>query len=96
MAISPKDKKVGSLVLITIIGLLIGSYISLLVTLIPGGHNVVKTFFTYNLIPFGVGYPNPMSLDLWAIKFQFGISMKFNLMSIVGIGVALYMYRWYK
>jgi hypothetical protein len=96
MAIMLKEKKIGTLILIVLVGILIGSYFNLLASLIPGGNNVVKNFFTYNFIDFGIGFPNSVMIDLYAIKFNFGIQMKFSLLSIIGIFVSLYFFRWYK
>jgi hypothetical protein len=96
MAIMLKERNVGTLILVVIIGILIGSYLNMLVGMIPVGENVVKTFFTYNFINFGAGFPSPIILDLWAVKFQIGMQMKFSLLSIIGIIVSLYFFRWYK
>ena len=99
MAIGLKDRNIWTLVLVVIVGLLIGSYLGILIGLMPGGNNVVKTFFTYNFISFGVGdFVNNKTLliDLAAIKFQLGFQMKVNLLSLVGVGVSLYLFRWYK
>ncbi len=95
MAVSLKEKSFGTLFLVVLIGILIGSYLNALVGLIPGGDNVVKTFFTYNIL-FGFGFPEPIIIDLNAIKFQFGLQMKFSLLSIIGIFISLYFFRWYK
>jgi Domain of unknown function (DUF4321) len=94
--VSLKERNFWTLVLVVVIGILIGSYLSTLIALIPGGNNVVKTFFTYNFISFGLGFPHPLYLDISAVKFQFGFQMKFNLFSIIGIFVSLYFFRWYK
>jgi hypothetical protein len=94
--VSLKERNFWTLVLVVVIGILIGSYLSMLIGLIPGGSNVVKTFFTYNFISFGLGFPHPLYIDISAIKFQFGFQMKFNLFSIIGIFVSLYFFRWYK
>ena len=94
--VSLKERNFWTLVLIVIVGILIGSYLSALIALIPGGNNVVKTFFTYNFISFGLGFPHPLYIDLSAVKFQFGFQMKFNLFSVIGIFVSLYFFRWYK
>jgi ABC-type nitrate/sulfonate/bicarbonate transport system permease component len=95
MAIMLKEKKAVTLGLIVVVGILIGSYVSALIGLIPG-ENVVKTFFTYPFINFGFGFPNAAMLDLSAIQFQLGLQVKFSLLSIVGIFVSLYFFRWYK
>lgn len=95
MAVSLKEKSFGTLFLVVLVGILIGSYLNGLVNMIPGGDNVVKTFFTYNIL-FGVGFPEPVVIDLNAIKFQIGLQMKFSLLSIIGIFISLYFFRWYK
>ncbi|MCL2690283.1 MAG: DUF4321 domain-containing protein [Chitinispirillia bacterium] len=100
MAVLLKEKRFGTLVLVVLIGIIIGAFLNALVQQIPGGDNVFKTFFTYS-IPFGVGgfaegNPNPVIIDLNAIKFQFGFHMKFSLLSILGIILSLYFFRWYK
>jgi len=94
--VSLKERNFGTLVLVVIMGILIGSYASTLFALVPGGNNVVKTFFTYNFISFGLGFPHPIYLDLSAMKFQIGFQMKFNLLSVIGVFISLYFFRWYK
>ncbi len=92
-----KERNFTTLVLVVIVGILIGSYLSSLISLLPGGEsNVVKTFFTFNFINFGIGYPEPLLIDFNAIKFQIGIQMKFSFLSIIGIFLSLYFFRWYK
>jgi len=98
MAIPLKEKRISTLVLVVIIGILIGSYLNSFVEIMPGGENVVKTFFTYS-IPVGIGdFVNnkPVLVDLNAIKFQIGFMFKFSLLSIIGIFISLYFFRWYR
>jgi len=90
------EKKVSTLVLVAIMGLIIGSYLGLLIGNIPGEANVVRDLFLFNILPISVGYPNPISVDVSAIKFQFGFEMNINLMSIVGVIVSLWAFRWFK
>jgi hypothetical protein len=93
-----KDKPLGALILIVIIGIIIGSYLNSILEMLPGGGNVVKTFFTYS-IPVGIGdfvHDKAMFVDLAAIKFQFGFQIKISLMSIIGLIVSLYLFRWYR
>jgi hypothetical protein len=91
-----KERNFWTLVLVVVVGILIGSYASALIALVPGGNNVVKTFFTYNFISFGLGFPHPVYIDLSAVKFQLGFQMKFNLLSVIGLFISLYFFRWYK
>ncbi len=96
MAIGLKEKSFTTMFLVVIVGILVGSYFNSLIGMIPGGNNVVKTFFTYNFINFGIGFPNPLVINLDAIKLQIGIQMKFSLLSVLGIFLSLYFFRWYK
>jgi hypothetical protein len=98
MAVPLKEKRISTLVLVVLAGILIGSYLNSIIEILPGGDNVVKTFFTYS-IPFGIGdFVNnkPVLIDLHAIKFQFGFMIRFSLLSIIGIFVSLYIFRWYR
>lgn len=118
MAIGLKEKNIGTLVLVVIVGLLIGGYLNSLVSaVIPGKSNVVKTFFTTN-IKFGIGdfgesnlvnldiedpsqkkkekILRPLVIDLNAIKFQLGFQIKISFLSIIGLFLSLYIFRWYR
>jgi len=100
MGVLLKEKRFGTLVIVVLIGILIGAYLNAIVLMIPGGDNVFKTFFTYS-IPFGIGgfsesHPNPVLIDLNAIKFQLGFQVRLSLLSILGIILSLYFFRWYK
>ncbi|MCL1945619.1 MAG: DUF4321 domain-containing protein [Chitinivibrionia bacterium] len=90
------DKKVSTLILVTVLGLIIGSYSSLLIGMIPGESNVVKELFVYNFLDISTGYPEPLSVDIKAIGFQFGFLLKINVMSIIGAAIALWIYRGYR
>ncbi len=94
MAVGLKEKNISTLTLVVLVGILIGSFLGELVGSIP--NSVVKTFFTYHFINFGVGYPEPLLVDMSAVKFQIGFMVKFNLLSIIGIFISLYFFRWYK
>jgi len=93
-----KDKKLSTLVLAILLGIVLGSYFNLIFQLLPDG-NVVKDFFTYNFINFGIGdfeNGNPVLIDLAAIKFQFGFHIKLSFMSFIGVLISLYTLRWYR
>lgn len=92
------EKRISTLILVVLVGILIGSFLNSMIEMIPGGENVFKTFFTYS-IPFGIGdvaNNRPVLVDLHAIKFQFGFMIHFSLLSIIGIFVSLYLFRWYR
>jgi hypothetical protein len=99
MALPLKDKKISTLILIVLVGIVMGGYLNALVLALPG-ESVVKTFFTA-AITFGVGdftegSPIPVVIDLYAIKFQIGFQFKFTMFSILGVFLSLYFFRWYK
>jgi hypothetical protein len=98
MAVPLKEKRISTIVLVVFVGIIIGAYLNSIVSMLPGGENVVKTFFTYS-IPFGIGdfaHNKPALIDLHAVKFQFGFMIRFSLLSIIGIFVSLYLFRWYR
>lgn len=98
MAVPLKEKRISTLIIVVLIGILIGSYLNSIVKMLPGEESVVKTFFTYS-IPFGVGdFVNnkPILINLHAIRFQFGFMIEFSLLSIIGIFISLYFFRWYR
>ena len=98
MAVPMKEKRISTLVLVVFVGILIGSYFNSFVGMLPVGDNVVKTFFTYS-IPFGIGdfvHNKPILIDLNAIKFQVGFMFKFSLLSVIGVFISLYFFRWYR
>jgi hypothetical protein len=61
-----------------------------------GEDNVVRNFFV-KAWELKLGYSengNPMFVDLYMLQFSFGITFKLNIISIVGVAVALYMMKW--
>lgn len=98
MSVPLKEKRISTLIIVVLIGILIGSYLNSIVKMLPGVESVVKTFFTYS-IPFGIGdFVNnkPILINLHAIKLQLGFMIEFSLLSIIGIFVSLYFFRWYR
>ena len=87
------NRKPATLLLVTVIGLLIGSLLS---GAMSGMYdNVVKTIFTFP-VTIGIGYPEPWALDLAFIKFKIGFQLHLTLLSFVGVVVGLWIYRWYE
>jgi len=89
MAISGK-KGFGILLLIIFIGILIGSVVGeVLHLLLPDG--TIKDFFGLG-VEFGF---ETLTINLLIIKFTIGIMIKVNLIGILGIPIAAYIFRWY-
>ena len=86
-----------------IIGLFIGAAIggvlgNLMGWLLPEG--VVKDFFltsiSFNLMGSGVDETGVLILDLSVLVLKFGLSLKFNFTSIIGLASAYYMLRYFR
>lgn len=98
MAIPLKEKRVSTLILVVLVGILLGSYLNSIVEMLPIGDSVVKMFFTQS-ITFGIGdfaQNKPILIDLSAIKFQFGFMIRVSLLSFIGVFISLYLFRWYR
>ncbi len=85
-------KKIDSIVVllvIVILGALIGSVIGeVIATLAPGG--IIEAVFSRGVNP---GITPPAILDLRVITLTFGLTVKINLASLLGIALALLIYR---
>ena len=82
-------RSVGLVVLVIVAGLVVGSLIGeLLGSLIPSGvaHDLISKGPTIGLTP-------PASLDLRFLALTFGLSLKVNLVGIVGIIIAAFTLR---
>jgi hypothetical protein len=98
MSIMPRNRKIGTIILVVMVGLLLGAYLNQLVSMLLPAGNVVRTIFC-SAITFGLGdflSNKPLLLDLAAIKLQVGFQFQFSLLSAVGIAVSLYLFRWYE
>ncbi|MGM0444422.1 MAG: DUF4321 domain-containing protein [Fibrobacterota bacterium] len=96
-----KDRKISTLILIVLVGLLIGSFLTELLSLLPGGeHNVVRTIFTKN-VPIRLGSFEESGFDTWllnlgALKCQFAVELKVNLLSLIGMVTSLSIFSNFK
>jgi len=100
MAVRSGKTSIGMILLITIIGLILGSFFSVVIDAIlqafsAGPGNVIG-IFTMPLTlgtPISVGYPTPLVLDLGAVKGQFGFQLNINIMSFLGMLIAHKFYK---
>ena len=84
-----KRDSVVVLLVILIMGALIGSVIGEVIgTLAPGGY--IETIFAKGINP---GLTPPAVLDLKVLTLTLGATMKINLASLIGIVLALLIYR---
>jgi ABC-type dipeptide/oligopeptide/nickel transport system permease subunit len=87
--VAKKLDSVVVLLVIVILGALIGSVIGEVIgTLAPGGY--LEKVFSRGVNP---GIAPPAVLDLKVITLTFGLTMKINLASLLGIALALLIYR---
>jgi len=74
-----------------VLGMLMGSLMGELISefMVDG---VVKDFFTRSIAP---GF-SPSTLDLVVLRLTFGLTLKLNVISVVGVALAAYLLRWYE
>ena len=83
-----RRKKLVTYVVILVFGLLLGGLLGELIsTLLPAG--VVKDFFVTTV----GGRLGPATLDLIVLTFTAGVAVKLNVMSLIGLLVAAYLFR---
>ena len=84
-----RKKSIGWILVIILLGALIGTTLGeVLALILPQG--VVKDFFLRSA-EFSVG---PTTLNLVILTFTLGFSIKMNVISVIGIGIAAYLLRW--
>jgi uncharacterized membrane protein YeaQ/YmgE (transglycosylase-associated protein family) len=83
-----RRKKLSAYVLILVLGLLLGGLLGELVAnVLPVG--VVKDFFVTTV----GGRLGPATLDLVVLSLTGGIAVQLNVMSVVGLLIAVYLFR---
>jgi len=85
-----KKRSLGILITSIVLGMLIGSVFGEIIAYIVP-HGVVRDFFLQSISPkFGPG-----SIDLIVVQFTLGFEFKLNMVSVLGIFIAVYYFRWY-
>lgn len=85
-----RQKRLGFLLILLIFGIIIGTTVGEAIAfLIPEG--VVKEFFLRSI----VASLGPGTLNLVAFSVTLGLSLKVNLMAVLGMILAAYIFRWY-
>ena len=94
------------LVLFIVIGLLIGGILGECLGLLfgqlgqlmnAGGYdNLVRNFFVSSFdLNIGTGKgETPIMLDLYMVKLALGFGIKFNIVSIIGMIISIYIMKW--
>ena len=97
----------GRLVLFIILGLIIGGVLGECLGLLfgelgelmnAGGYdNIVRNFFVASF-PLELGFfgdkADPVILNLYLIKIALGVSLKINIVSIIGMVISIYIMKW--
>ncbi len=87
---SQRQKSLAMLIFMVILGAIVGTAIGEAIGLIlPDG--VVKEFFLRSVVA-GVG---PATFNLVVFTFTIGFSININLMAVLGVVFATYLFRWY-
>jgi len=85
-----RKKGLGYLVFIAVLGIVFGSILGeILGLLLPPG--LVKDFFLKSIT---LGF-SPTEVNLNILRFQFGLWLKLNIVGVLGVLFAAYIYRWY-
>ena len=87
---SLRSRPIGILVIVLVVGSVFGALFSELIGLIlPQG--VIRDFFVKGFSPeFG-----PLSVNLGVIGFTIGFSLRLTVASVLGIMLAVHIFRWY-
>lgn len=80
------EKSIGFLIFVILLGAICGSLIGDLL-----GANINALKFLRNI--YTIGTSKPLTLDLKVLSLSFGINFNINLMSILGIILAIILYR---
>ena len=80
------EKSIGFLIFVILLGAICGSLIGDLL-----GANINALKFLKNI--YTIGTSKPLTLDLKVLSLSFGINFNINLMSILGIILAIILYR---
>lgn len=93
---------VGRLIVFIVLGLLLGGILGECFGLLFGSlgelmnaggqNNIVRNLFVDHF--FEIGSEHPITIDLYMLKFVLGFGFKLNVMSIVGLFISLYIWKW--
>lgn len=98
-----RSVSVSRLVVFILLGLILGGILGEALGLVLGQigvlsggdmNNPIRNFFVASFEP-SIGIKdNPMMLDLYMVKVRFGLGFKFNMCSLLGVFLSLYIMKW--
>lgn len=87
---SLRSRPLGILILVLIVGSIFGALVSQLIGIILP-HGVIRDFFVKGFHPqFG-----PLAVDVGVIGFTIGFTLRVTVASVLGIMLAVHIFRWY-
>jgi hypothetical protein len=89
--VAPRRRRLAVIALILFLGIVVGTVVGEVVGMLLPEGKVIRDVFV-NTLEFHAG---PMHLDLIVFSFTFGLSLRVNLMSVVGIVIVSLLLRWY-
>lgn len=100
-----RNKNLGLVILFIFLGLIIGGVLGESLGYILGKFgemsggsfdNPIRNFFV-KALDINLGYKeNGWAVDLYLVKLRFGLGFKFNVCSLLGMGVSFYIMKWWK
>jgi hypothetical protein len=93
---------VGRLVIFILLGLILGGILGETLGLVLGQigvlsggdmNNPIRNFFV-KAFELDLGYRDGWAIDLYMIKLRLGLGLKFNVCSILGVILSLYIMKW--
>ncbi|OGS36060.1 MAG: hypothetical protein A2293_06005 [Elusimicrobia bacterium RIFOXYB2_FULL_49_7] len=91
-----KEKPLSWLVFVVLLGMVLGAILGQAIGgLLPD--STPKSFLLGSYSPsFGFSDSGPFLIDLCVIRLKLGLQFTFNIISLVGMAVSIYFFRWYK
>lgn len=99
-----KGNNIGRLLIFILVGLIAGGVLGEAlgavlgqIGVMAGGSidNPVRNTFV-KAFEFDLGFKDGWALDLYTVKLRFGLGFKFNLCSLLGMILSLYVMKWSK
>jgi hypothetical protein len=86
-----RGRGIGFLLTVIVLGVLVGGVIGEIIGLLmPAG--VIKEFFIRSV----EAAVRPVTLDLRAFSVTLGFALRLNIVSVLGVFLVAYLFRWYR
>lgn len=90
-----EEKKLSTLILVIVIGMIIGGVLGQLAgNFLP--ESTSKSFLISSYSP-SFGFNDDATLiDLYVIQFKIGLKFTFNIISLIGLLISVWLFKWYR